>query len=519
MDFDALLEQHNNNEPPVKALSEVLSTPRDSSESNDTRGTRERHASNDYRRSTRRGTAVEEEDGVLLLVSVMGKYLSWKPLEWVTNIPGSILVTFEAKGPDNIVVAFSPEAQPCLEMYEIVIGGWKDSKSVIRRETQGVDRALKTQSRLCSRNSFLKYWATLKDGVVSVGTGAESGNNVILAWRDPVPMKDVKYVSFTSWDGDVRYRNVVVSECAVKIEQMETDVPEYLKKLESERQRMRDRAVKFGETYVEPSIDTLAAEVLTPAERQLLKHHHTGFATGFDPTTEEEKQKGEQRAKRFGMVPESESDADRLKHEERARRFDIPVIEDLAMTEGVINDLTGLRVPRRDPAPDELPRLEAIHLYGSFDGIVTSDILDWFNEYGAARVEWLHDCGANVLFADDVTMKRALNGLAKVIPSVEPHTEQVEALRTMGYFCGPFPLTTGGYRFFLMRKAAVADVKADEASGFRSTIGYQRRRQFKIRKMSFAREAVVEQVTGKRTMRDESDDDEEDWKRKRRDSL
>lgn len=131
-------------------------------------------------------------------------------------------------------------------VYDIVIGGWMNSKTVIRK--QGQQRAIATakkpsiksadnnnnnnskqssngsSSAVYSHNciihpgmptdcaldhamlqkfvaavgEFSKYWLSLEDGVIRLGKGPEPGRQEIIRWRDPQPVKNVRYIGFRS---------------------------------------------------------------------------------------------------------------------------------------------------------------------------------------------------------------------------------------------------------------------------------------------------------------------------------
>lgn len=506
------------------------------------------HEQDMYAYNPEAGLLLEPEPGVVKCCELMGAYLKWDESAWSSPTAGDLVVQFEAKAKDNIVVAMSPEATQVFPMYEIIVGGWKDSKSAIRRGAQDAERALSVKPRLCSEAEYLPYWAMLCKGVVSVGVGNEPGKGLILAWRDPEPI-NARFVSFTTWDNTTFYRNIRVSQVQSGMEMddgfdEDNFVPEYMRKLEEERKRRRERAERFDQVYTEPSMESLAREVLTPQELAEMKANSrdpltssagTGFVTGFDPESAEEKEKAKLRAERFAVPGAKEElenlmSKDREIREARAKRFEIPVIEDLEMIKGVVRDLSGLRVPRRDPEDDEQLRPEAIHIYGSFDNVYSSDIMQWFGEYGASRIEWLHDCGANIVFNDEITAKRAMRGLSRDLPHVEEFAEQIDELRSKNYYTAPFPLRDdAGMRFFLIRVAGVSDVKADKLSGYCTNIGYSRRgrggRRGGPRRSLPPRPPSTEEapnITGRRRARSEAemdddgdDDDDDDFKRRR----
>ncbi len=78
-----------------------------------------------------RGSAVELIPGTIELAEVWGDYpgIVWRD-HWHTADPGSMLIHFECKADDNIVVCLStmrgiPDDKIT---YEIVLGGWKNTK-------------------------------------------------------------------------------------------------------------------------------------------------------------------------------------------------------------------------------------------------------------------------------------------------------------------------------------------------------------------------------------------------------
>jgi hypothetical protein len=216
----------------------------------------------------------------------------------------------------------------------------------------------------------------------------------------------------------------------------------------------------------------------------------------------------------------------REKREARAKRFGVPVVEDEEVGKGLLRDLTGLRVPRKDADEQHAKRPEAINIYGLFDHIYTRDILDWFYEFGASRVEWLHDCSANIVFADSNTAKRAVAGLSVAIPSITGFETAVEDLTKKGYTCAPFPMQGGqDHRFFLVRTATAGDVKAAEKL-YRTTIGFDRarlnrgagggsfgRKMIEVIRNKAAQAAAMkaeERITGAKSKRRDSDDEDQD---------
>ena len=84
-------------------------------------------------------------------------------------------------------------------MYEIVIGGWANSQSVIRRGSQGSNKDLKATLNILKSNEDRSFWADAKDGLVRLGKGKVIGYDIVMKWQDNQPL-DPSYVGFmTGW--------------------------------------------------------------------------------------------------------------------------------------------------------------------------------------------------------------------------------------------------------------------------------------------------------------------------------
>ena len=84
-------------------------------------------------------------------------------------------------------------------VYEIVIGGWRNSKSVIRDRKQGTNYAL-THNMGLNSTSLRPFWVSFQNGWVKVGTGTEVGENQFMSWEDPTPAK-IKFISVSTGFG------------------------------------------------------------------------------------------------------------------------------------------------------------------------------------------------------------------------------------------------------------------------------------------------------------------------------
>ena len=204
---------------------------------------------------------------------------------------------------------------------------------------------------------------------------------------------------------------------------MDVDKPD----VEAERERHRARAAKFGVEYVEPQSGRRELKAQMVAQQRA----DAGFTTGFDMFSQEELEKRQQRAERFGQPSAGiqwtggEVAEDAEKRRARAERFgmaeDAEKLKARAERFGVTNstqnekDETGLMdvdlyEERKDVAADVERRLDVVHIYG-VDLMSTKDILNYFGDYGPKFVEWINDSSANIVFNDSGTAERALVGM------------------------------------------------------------------------------------------------------------
>jgi hypothetical protein len=71
-------------------------------------------------------------------------------------------------------------------VYEIVIGGWTNTKYVIRKAKQGENKVFKDAIVLdCYK--FVVMWVSWIGGVIKTGRGSSIGCDVLMSWTDPSP--------------------------------------------------------------------------------------------------------------------------------------------------------------------------------------------------------------------------------------------------------------------------------------------------------------------------------------------
>ena len=392
------------------------------------------------------GKVTELGGGEYKLEQMYGAYKLWND-DWVSE-PDDLFVVFEAKTENDVTVAFTVEKEVVSgNMYEIVIGGWRNTKSVIRTEAQGQERAITLDPRMCSADTFLTYYVLLREGTIVVGTGDRPGHNLLMAWKNPqYDPSDIQpcWVSFSAWDKPLLLKSVRLStvssldydwkEAAGSEESWkERFVPSFIRAFEEERAANIARAQRFGVSFVAPD-PSRALNKMTHEERERARASQagrlrSGFATGFDTESAEAIEARQARAARFGLESTTAATtstntggpapvsflptAEELEAKrQRAERFGVPITEQATL---VSMSLT-LPIKRRDAGADETVRADTLHVYGDLRTITSAHVLRAFQNYDPSHLEWLGDASLNVCFADAFTCDRAMAGMCRDIP-------------------------------------------------------------------------------------------------------
>lgn len=74
-----------------------------------------------------------------------------------------------------------------VEMYEVVIGGWDNSKSVIRTGMQQSPKAELDERDMVDCEKSRPFWVSWIDGRIAFGRGTIVGSREYLYWQDPNP--------------------------------------------------------------------------------------------------------------------------------------------------------------------------------------------------------------------------------------------------------------------------------------------------------------------------------------------
>jgi len=137
-----------------------------------------------------------------------GEYTSWNS-GWQFAQAGTGTLFFTAKAERDIHIAISDKEETSDPMYEIVIGGWSNGESAIRRASQG--EVLKSSNKAIKNPEVeATYWVSINASkkTISAGYGTVPGKDIIIQWKDPKFLANSKYFAFSSWDAVVEYTNI-----------------------------------------------------------------------------------------------------------------------------------------------------------------------------------------------------------------------------------------------------------------------------------------------------------------------
>lgn len=154
---------------------------------------------------------------------------------------------FSAQANNDIHVAFMCDRNArTSEAYEIVIGGWRNTRSVIRKGTQGEEVAVSQGSR-ASCDSLEAYWVTYEHGQLSVYADTEeshltSHKAAFLSAKLPQLSCDRLTVAFGAWNMPVHFTKVIYDkdeEYAPPNQNDQATLNSFVRALEASREKPR----------------------------------------------------------------------------------------------------------------------------------------------------------------------------------------------------------------------------------------------------------------------------------------
>ncbi len=104
----------------------------------------------------------------------------------VIDLSGRKHIRFSVKTGWNANILFSERQANTIdtntdnEYIEVIIGGWGNSKSIIRVETLGGHNGRLGTPNILNANTFKEFWVSWKGGVIKVGRGFFIGKDVFM---------------------------------------------------------------------------------------------------------------------------------------------------------------------------------------------------------------------------------------------------------------------------------------------------------------------------------------------------
>ncbi|XP_069140172.1 uncharacterized protein [Argopecten irradians] len=106
-------------------------------------------------------------------------------------------IVFEVKACNDAHVGLKEDDDPDGNLYEIVMGGWSNSKSVIRTVKQG-DNKVEHSGAVLDCNEYKRFNVSWSGGVVTVMRDTDSGWVQLMTWSDLGGGLDVQFVGLTT---------------------------------------------------------------------------------------------------------------------------------------------------------------------------------------------------------------------------------------------------------------------------------------------------------------------------------
>jgi len=105
--------------------------------------------------------------------------------------------TFRIRAAHDCHIAFTGSAAECDPMYEIFIGGWNNSKSIIRKNRTKPDVAEVETPGILSDGEFRGFWVRWDNGFISAGKEGDRDPFIMFSDNENVP---INYIGIcTGW--------------------------------------------------------------------------------------------------------------------------------------------------------------------------------------------------------------------------------------------------------------------------------------------------------------------------------
>ncbi|XP_072033346.1 uncharacterized protein [Amphiura filiformis] len=126
-------------------------------------------------------------------------------------------VLFKAKAKNDVHIALSPKNAAKKEMYEIVIGGWSNSKSVIRRRKQGRPVVEHPEKGILDPREFREFIVDFDGSTLKVSKGGAERPFLKFTDEDPIEIHHIGVTTGWKSDGDFVFYDLdvksTIEEC------------------------------------------------------------------------------------------------------------------------------------------------------------------------------------------------------------------------------------------------------------------------------------------------------------------
>ncbi|XP_066587914.1 uncharacterized protein [Prorops nasuta] len=106
-------------------------------------------------------------------------------------------IQFRVKAPNDAHIALTNGPQEAEPIYEVFIGGWGNSKSVIRKNKTKPEVAEVDTPGILSGDEFRGFWIRWSDGAITVGKEGESSS--FMSYADPALFRVSYFGICTGW--------------------------------------------------------------------------------------------------------------------------------------------------------------------------------------------------------------------------------------------------------------------------------------------------------------------------------
>jgi len=106
-------------------------------------------------------------------------------------------VSFKVRTPNDAHIALTMGPQPSDPMIEIFLGGWGNTKSVIRKNRTKPDKVEIETPNILNGGEFRGFWVRWDSGIISAGREGEA--IPFLSWADPEPFPIAFFGVCTGW--------------------------------------------------------------------------------------------------------------------------------------------------------------------------------------------------------------------------------------------------------------------------------------------------------------------------------